>query len=53
MCEPRKDILGCFPRGPFWYVNANGLVKLAVNGGRAADTLVLEIGCAFEIVGDK
>ncbi len=39
--------------GPFWYVNANGLVEFAVNGGRAADALNLEIGCAFEIARDK
>jgi len=39
--------------GPFWYVNANGLVEFAVNGGRAADTLNLEIGSALEIVRDR
>ena len=33
------------PRGEaFWYANANGLVELAVNGGRACDHLGLTIG---------
>jgi S-adenosyl-L-methionine hydrolase (adenosine-forming) len=33
------------PRGAaFWYVNANGLAEIAINGGRAADILGLAIG---------
>jgi S-adenosylmethionine hydrolase len=33
------------PRGDaFWYINANGLAEVAVNGGRAAETLGLAIG---------
>lgn len=30
----------------FWYENANGLVEIAVNGGRAADVLGLDVGSA-------
>jgi len=29
---------------PFWYENANGLAEIAVNQGRAADTLCLSVG---------
>lgn len=29
---------------PFWYRNSQGLIEIAVNGGRAADELGLEIG---------
>lgn len=32
------------PRQAFWYVNANGLVEIAVNRGRAAADLSLTIG---------
>jgi len=32
------------PGETFWYVNANGLVEIACNGGRAADKLCLEPG---------
>ncbi|HWB52270.1 MAG TPA: SAM-dependent chlorinase/fluorinase [Stellaceae bacterium] len=28
----------------FWYINANGLAEIAVNGGRAAETLGLAVG---------
>jgi S-adenosylmethionine hydrolase len=38
------------PRGQaFWYVNANGLAEIAVNGGRAAQELRLEIGSEIAI----
>jgi hypothetical protein len=39
------------PRGDaFWYVNSNGLVEIAVNGGRAADVLVgITIGSEVRI----
>jgi S-adenosylmethionine hydrolase len=34
---------------PFWYVNANGLVEVAVNKGRAADLLGLAVGDPIEL----
>jgi S-adenosylmethionine hydrolase len=37
------------PGAPFWYVNSNGLVEIAVNGGRADRVLDLSIGSAAEI----
>ena len=38
------------PRGEaFWYINSNGLAEIAVNGGRAAPTLGLEIGSKIRI----
>jgi len=40
------------PRGePFWYVNSNGLVEVAVNTGRADRALNLAVGSAIEILG--
>jgi hypothetical protein len=40
------------PRGQaFWYVNANGLAEIAVNGGRADATLGLSIGSEVRIEG--
>jgi hypothetical protein len=39
------------PRGEaFWYVNANGLVEIAVNGGRADRALGLAVGSPIEIL---
>jgi S-adenosylmethionine hydrolase len=35
----------------FWYENANGLVEVAVNRGRAADLFAVEIGAQVEIAG--
>jgi S-adenosylmethionine hydrolase len=37
---------------PFWYVNANGLVEIAVNGGRADRALGLAIGGAVAVAAD-
>jgi S-adenosylmethionine hydrolase len=37
------------PGAPFWYVNSNGLVEIAVNGGRADRLLGLSIGSTAEI----
>ena len=38
------------PRGtPFWYVNSNGLIEIAVNRGHAARQLGLEIGMTVTI----
>lgn len=34
----------------FWYRNANGLIELAVNRGRAADHLKLSVGDAFDVL---
>jgi S-adenosylmethionine hydrolase len=34
------------PGEAFWYVNSNGLIEIAVNGGRADRALGLEIGSA-------
>src|SRR6267378_3308718 len=40
------------PRGePFWYVNSNGLVEVAVNTGRADRALRLAVGSEIEILG--
>ncbi len=39
------------PRGAaFWYVNSNGLVEIAVNGGRADQALGLAIASEIEIL---
>ena len=35
----------------FWYVNANGLVEIAVNSGRADRTLGLAVGSRVAVVG--
>lgn len=37
------------PGQPFWYENANGLVEIAVNRGRAADFLGLRVGSPARI----
>jgi hypothetical protein len=34
---------------PFWYVNANGLVEIAVNCGRADHALDLALGCPVSV----
>jgi S-adenosylmethionine hydrolase len=39
------------PGAAFWYVNANGLVEIAVNAGRAAERLGLAVGSAVRVVG--
>ena len=35
---------------PFWYENANGLVEIAVNKGRAANVFGLDIGTPIEVL---
>jgi len=35
---------------PFWYVNSNGLVEIAMNQADAAQTLGLEIGMQLQII---
>lgn len=37
------------PGSPFWYKNANGLVEIAVNRGRANQVLGLAIGAEFSV----
>jgi hypothetical protein len=37
------------PGAAFWYVNSNGLAEIAVNGGRAAEALGLDIGSEVAI----
>ena len=37
---------------PFWYVNSNGLVEIAVNQGSAAEHFGLVIGSKINIGGD-
>ena len=37
--------------GPFWYENANGLVEIAVNGGRADEAMGLAVGAALRVFG--
>ena len=37
------------PGAPFWYVNSNGLVEIAVNRGRADRLLGLSIGSKVEV----
>lgn len=37
------------PGESLWYANANGLVEIAVNQGRAADVLELELGSPVEV----
>lgn len=40
------------PKGsPFWYENANGLVEIAVNGGRADKAMGLAVGSALRMLG--
>lgn len=41
---PARTFSDVAPGTPFWYVNANGLVEVAVNQGRASDLLQLSIG---------
>jgi S-adenosyl-L-methionine hydrolase (adenosine-forming) len=38
------------PGAAFWYVNANGLVEIAVNLGRADRMLGLAVGSAIAIL---
>ena len=39
------------PGAPLWYANANGLVEIAVNRGRAVEVLGLQVGSAVGIAG--
>lgn len=47
---PRARTFSAAPSGAaFWYVNANGLVEIAVNGGRADRALGLAVGSEIAI----
>ncbi|HEX3953840.1 MAG TPA: SAM-dependent chlorinase/fluorinase [Stellaceae bacterium] len=47
---PRANTFSEVPDGEtLWYVNANGLVELAVNGGRADQVLDLTVGGKIEV----
>ncbi len=41
------------PGEAFWYINANGLTEIAVNGGRADTALGLAIGSEIKIGGES
>ena len=46
------ETFSAVPRGKaFWYVNSNGLVEIAVNGGRADAVLGLAIGSPVSLAG--
>lgn len=48
---PHAEIFGAVERGAgFWYENANGLLEIAVNQGRAAERFGLAVGDAVEVV---
>ncbi len=38
------------PGHAFWYANANGLAEIAVNQGRAADVLGIELGATVNVI---
>lgn len=45
------DTFSAVPPGvPFWYVNSNGLVEIAVNAGRADQALALAVGSGLAIL---
>jgi S-adenosylmethionine hydrolase len=46
---PARTFSAVPPGTPFWYINSNGLVEIAVNGGRADRKLGLSIGCEVEV----
>jgi S-adenosylmethionine hydrolase len=47
----RARVFSDVPEGAaFWYENANGLAEVAVNGGRAAAELGLEIGMKVKVI---
>ncbi len=45
-CQRTLDVP---PGRPFWYENANGLVEIAVNLGRADADLALEVGTGLTV----
>ncbi|MBI3707322.1 MAG: SAM-dependent chlorinase/fluorinase, partial [Proteobacteria bacterium] len=49
--EPARTFADVPAGAPFWYENANGLVEIAVNRGRADATLGLDIGSEVSVVG--
>jgi S-adenosyl-L-methionine hydrolase (adenosine-forming) len=47
----RAETFAAAPEGAaFWYVNSNGLAEIAVNSGRADQTLGLAVGSRFAIL---
>lgn len=47
---PKANTFSDVPVGdPFWYGNANGLIEIAVNQGRAAEQLAIRTGDTVEI----
>ncbi len=47
----RERTFSAVPPGyAFWYANANGLAEIAVNQGRAAEVLGIELGAAVNII---
>ena len=46
---PARTFSAVPPGAAFWYVNSNGLVEIAVNGGRADRLIGLTIGSKVEI----
>lgn len=49
--EPARTIADVPAGAPFWYENANGMIEIAVNRGRADATLGLGIGSEVSVVG--
>lgn len=49
--DPARTFSAVAEGTAFWYVNANGLVEIAVNRGRAADMLGLAIGTGVAVSG--
>jgi S-adenosyl-L-methionine hydrolase (adenosine-forming) len=51
---PHARVFAAVPMGTaFWYVNSNGLIEIAVNGGRADRLLGLDIGSPVAIARDQ
>jgi len=47
----RERTFSAVPPGhAFWYANANGLAEIAVNQGRAAEVLGIELGMAVNVI---
>jgi S-adenosylmethionine hydrolase len=48
---PHAETFSAVPEGaPFWYVNSNGLVEIAVNRGRADRELGLAVGAKLAVI---
>jgi S-adenosylmethionine hydrolase len=51
-CGYRRTFSDAAPGVPFWYVNANGLVELAVAGGSVASRLNVSVGQSFKVIAE-